>query len=288
MTLQGSERRQRPYAFRVVLIWFAAWVLVGLVILGSGSPPLFGPIEDFIFIALAATLVFADLAQRLTLPGALKAFALVTIVSSIIEYLGATTGVPFGVYAYTDRFGPQLGSILPVAIPLAWFVVVMPPYLALELKLARSMTGATILALVTGFAAMLVDVGLEPVATLARSYWQWQPDQAASFYYDVPLQNFFGWWATGTFIAAGLRWLLREPRLRPPAGRQFPALPFLVLMSVLATFLAGAIGAKLWLACFVLAGLLLFFTAWMLAAAPRPLVLVYRQWKGLPAAPGLG
>ncbi len=288
MTLEGSQIRRRPYAFRVVLIWFSAWVLVGMVLLGTDAPSLFGPIEDFIFIALAAALVFADLAQRLTLPGALKAFAWVAVVSSLIEYAGATTSVPFGTYEYTDRFGPRIASVLPVAIPLAWFVVVIPPYLALELKLARSFTGAAILCLGTGFTVMLVDVGLEPIATLLRGYWIWAPNQAASFYYGVPLQNFFGWWATGALIAAGLRRILREPRLRPPAGRQFPALPFIVLICVLGTFLAGSIGGKLWLATFVLAALLLFFMAWMRAAAPRPLALVYRQWKGLPAAPGLG
>ncbi|MGF1483447.1 MAG: carotenoid biosynthesis protein [Opitutales bacterium] len=288
MTLYETARRRRPYAFRVLLIWFLAWVLVGVVLLATGSPPLFGPIEDFIFIALAAGLVFSDLSRRLTFTSAVKAFVWVTVVSSIIEYIGATTGNPFGAYTYTEAFGPTLLQTLPLSIPLAWFVVVLPPYLALELKLARTPAGTAILVVLTGFIVMLVDVGLEPVATVLRGYWLWEPGQFGNFFYGVPLRNFFGWWGTGTLIAVGLRAMLREPRLRPPAGRNFPALPFTVLLCVLLTFLAAAFGNGLWGASAILGLLILFFSLWMLAAAPRPLVLIYRQWKGLPAAPGLG
>ena len=44
--------------------------------------------------------------------------------ATLVELAGVTTGIPFGEYAYSDRLGPRLFSILPATIPAAWFIVV--------------------------------------------------------------------------------------------------------------------------------------------------------------------
>ena len=44
-----------------------------------------------------------------------------------IEYLGSTTGFPFGRYHYTDRLQPQLGHV-PLLIPLAWLMMLPPAW----------------------------------------------------------------------------------------------------------------------------------------------------------------
>src|SRR5690349_13456769 len=56
----------------------------------------------------------------------LKRAALVTggivLFAWLVEFVGHTTGFPFGAYAYTDRLQPQVGGV-PLLIPLAWLMM---------------------------------------------------------------------------------------------------------------------------------------------------------------------
>jgi putative membrane protein len=43
------------------------------------------------------------------------------------EFLGSSTGFPFGRYHYTDRLQPQLMGV-PLVIPLAWLMMLPPAW----------------------------------------------------------------------------------------------------------------------------------------------------------------
>lgn len=43
----------------------------------------------------------------------------------LIEYIGETSGLPFGRYAYTEVLQPQIGGLVPLPITFAWLMVVV-------------------------------------------------------------------------------------------------------------------------------------------------------------------
>jgi len=231
--------------FHLILGWFAIWFTVGLFAVAIPYESPVGHFEDFLFMFLAAAVVFLDATRRIGWGNAAAAFLWVALASGVVEMLGALTGVPFGRYEYTDRFGPRLMGVLPWAIPLAWWVVVYPLYLLMARFARERQVSGVIIAMLVGLAAVLVDVALEPVATLVRGYWHWE---GGGSYYGVPWQNFLGWFGTAFVIAGVLHYFMGQT-LREnyqAAGSLF--LPLLVLASVLVSFLGAALAHGLWLA----------------------------------------
>jgi len=136
-----------------------------------------------------------------------------------VEALGIATGLPFGEYHYTALLQPQLGGV-PVIIPLAWFMMLLPAWAIADAILGRA--GRSHLprcvahlahAGVTGLAFTAWDLYLDP-QMVARNLWVWERPGG---YFGVPLTNFAGWWLAATLI------ILLVGRLHPaplaPAAR---------------------------------------------------------------------
>ena len=105
-----------------------------------------------------------------------------------LEYVGVTTGVPFGSYTYTGVLAPQLPGGVPLAIGFAWVLIVVS-----GLFTARTILPARPgwLAAVGGaILAVGLDFLLEPVAYRVEGYWLWQETGG---YYGVPWSNFLTW-----------------------------------------------------------------------------------------------
>ncbi|NBS54704.1 carotenoid biosynthesis protein, partial [bacterium] len=83
-------------------------------------------------MVLASAHVYFSAVDRLGLRQARMTAAVILVASGILESFGTLTGIPFGSYTYTDAFGPRLGGVLPIAIPLAWFAVVAGANLTLS------------------------------------------------------------------------------------------------------------------------------------------------------------
>jgi len=236
MFLSGASTALSLY--RLALFLFAVWFSVGLGFLSLGAGPMLNHWEDFLFIAFAASVVFLESTLRLGFKRAFMPFLWIAFVSAVIETIGAKTGWPFGAYSYTGRFGPRLFETLPLAIPLAWYLIVWPFYLlSLHCCAQRGRTGLALRAILVGVLAVLVDVGLEPVATVHRQYWIWQAD---GFWYGVPSQNFAGWFLCAFLITIGLPAFLdlqAEADLRPAKAL---VVPHLLLLCVLISFLLVA------------------------------------------------
>lgn len=198
--------------------WPASLERAALACLGWG---------DFLFLFFAGCVVFATAWHAMGLAAAGRAAALIMIGSGIVETIGTLTGFPFGAYTYMGRMGPQLGP-LPLAIPVAWWLVVGGFYLTGRRLLP--LADARMLSLGTAVAATIFDWILEPFAWKVRGYWIWH-DGA------VPLQNYAAWF-TLSFILARITPLHRAAPQRidlRPAG----ALLLTVLLFILGRLAGG-------------------------------------------------
>ena len=108
--------------------------------------------------------------------------------SYVIEYVGATTGVPYGEFSYDVPLGPMLFDTVPWALPLFFIPLVLNSYLLCVLLLGER-ADATV-ARVPAVAAMVVaiDLVLDPGA-VALGFWLF----GSGAYYGVPLLNYAGW-----------------------------------------------------------------------------------------------
>lgn len=127
-----------------------------------------------------------------------KAWALLAVSFTfglLVEWLGHTTGVPFGSYDYTAP-GPRLLGV-PLLVPLGWFA-----FTTIGLALVPPGTKRWLAPL----ALVAWDIGLDPLM-VAQGFWRFE----SGVYYGVPLSNFVGWAVSGAVLVTLLGWL--EPRL---------------------------------------------------------------------------
>ena len=180
---------------------------------------------DFVSMLLACCHVYFSAVDRLGLRKARISAAIILVASGILETVGTLTGIPFGSYTYTDAFGPRIGGVLPLAIPLAWFVVVA----GANLTLSQYWQGASRapLAIATGAFALFFDFLMEPFAYAIRGYWIW----AGNY---VPPQNYFSWFIFSAIMA----WI--TPIHAKPSSRPDPR-PAITLAIILGLFIAGRI-----------------------------------------------
>ena len=187
-------------------------------------------VSDAVWIYLAAVVIYLHTAAAEGLPTARRWAAIVIAGSGVCEWIGAQTGFPFGPYRYTDNFGWRLGGVLPLAIPLAWMVVLLcGRSLILRLRPASSRLG---LALGVALVATVTDVNLEAVAWKIRGYWIWYPDAPGPLPDWPPLQNYLSWFGL-SFVLTYILPPNYSLRPRHPA----PGRPILVLGLMNALFL---------------------------------------------------
>lgn len=186
-------------------------------------------ISDAIWIVLAAALAYLALAEHEGLATARRWSLFILAGSAALETVGAVTGLPFGPYVYTDRFGWRILGVLPFTIPLAWLtIVICGRYLVL---LVRPRASRWQIALGTGLAAVLTDLNLEPIAWKVRAYWLWYPTQSGAPSHP-PLQNYVSWFVAATLLA------LAFPRRAVETGQKpDPRRPVLILSLMNALFL---------------------------------------------------
>lgn len=122
--------------------------------------------------------------------------ASVVLLGFAVEWLGASTGKVFGVYAYSDALQPVLLGV-PVAIGFAWLGTLLGAAALTERLFATGWTRTPLRqACVTAAFMVLFDFFIEPAA-MKLDYWQWQGGV-------VPVQNYLAWYLFGwIFSLAG-------------------------------------------------------------------------------------
>lgn len=148
--------------------------------------------------------------------------AIIIVCAFVIETVGTLTGIPFGSYTYTDAFGPRVWMV-PFTIPLAWHVIVTNALFLVRAVMPHVSTFVE--AILVGLICTAYDFILEPFATTAKHYWNWEGG-------TVPLMNYISWFA----LSALLVWFF-APTLS--TRHWLDPRPLLILVITVLIFLAG-------------------------------------------------
>ncbi len=204
------------------------------------------------FAAVSAALL-AQWGWRRTL----RVFFLVMGVAFLAEWVGSSSGFPFGKYHYTPLLQPQLAGV-PLLIPLAWMMMLPPAWAVAQTILGeRVNSGKWQTTLLAALAFTAWDLFLDPQMT-AWGFWVWEQPGA---YFGIPLVYFGGWILVSALITA-----LVKPS-------ELPRQPLLLIYAV--TWLLQSIGLGIFwsqpapaLVGFVVMGLFvaLAFKAWRTTA----------------------
>lgn len=105
-----------------------------------------------------------------------------------IEYVGATTGLPYGDFSYEVSLGPMLFETIPYALPLFFIPLVVNSYLLCLLLLGERAGSAVVRIPAVAATVVAVDLVLDPAA-VALGFWSFE----AGGFYGVPPVNYAGW-----------------------------------------------------------------------------------------------
>ncbi|MWG33666.1 bisanhydrobacterioruberin hydratase [Halomarina oriensis] len=119
-----------------------------------------------------------------------------------IEYLGVTTGEPYGAFEYTVELGPMLFDTIPVALPVFFFPLVLNSYLLCLLSLGDRADRWFVRLPVAVAAVVAMDLVLDPAA-VAVQFWAYD---AGGVYYGVPVSNYLGWVLSATVSVLAFDW----------------------------------------------------------------------------------
>lgn len=205
-------------AWRLAWLLLAIWSAVGTVVVVGDLAVPGGGWADFVFLAFGALVVGVAAWTAWGSRHTLAAFAWVAVGSGLVETVGTLSGWPFGDYSYTDAMGPRLG-VLPLAIPLAWWVVLVPLWVQARRWGGSSIGACLVRVAAVAVGAVMVDLVLEPVAWQLRGYWVWA-GEGGSAWFGVPLRNFAGWAATAAVLTAGLELGLAQAKPGSLAARR--------------------------------------------------------------------
>jgi putative membrane protein len=222
-----SSHRPTARAEAIAIALFLAFTTVALIgyavfgrnparlaMIPAGLRPFYG--VSFGFFAQAQIVVGA-VVLLLILHGRagwrwVSALVLVYGISLASELGGTRFGIPFGAYTYGALLGPRWLGLVPVLIPLSWFLMAVPSY-----ALARHLAGGGgAIGRVAAASLILLawDLSLDPAMSHAVRYWEWAD---AGPYYGMPLVNLAGWYVTGLALMLALQavrageWLDRIP-----------------------------------------------------------------------------
>jgi uncharacterized membrane protein len=209
-----------------------------------------------IFLGLAAATTLVSLSRRVPLQSVIVAALLILAISGIVLAVGVRTGVPFGLFTYTNTAGAQLFDTLPWTMPLLWLVMILNcrGVARLILKPWRKLRvyGFWMMG-ITSLLAALFGLGLEPFATCVNRYWIWETPANSPGWYRAPWVSFFGRAMTALLILAfATPWLINKR----PGGRRPPDYhPLIIWLSLNLYLIAGLAWQQLWPAVWLVSGI---------------------------------
>jgi putative membrane protein len=193
--------RVRAIPWRQPVVWcVAAWVLTMIALpiarwtWGDDVIPAMTTVSAvFQFGAVAVVLWRAWGARRTVVTLSVVAF-----LTWGAEWVGSTTGFPFGPYDYTPRLQPQLFGV-PLLIPLAWLMMLGPSWAVAQAILRGRVNGVggrlAFIAL-SALAMTAWDLYLDP-QMVGWGFWVWENP---SGYFGIPWSNYFGWLLVSSLV----------------------------------------------------------------------------------------
>ncbi|TSB46584.1 carotenoid biosynthesis protein [Alkalicoccobacillus porphyridii] len=242
--------------FDVILFrFFVFWFSCGLVLLTFDILPPILEWANAVFLILTGVLgATFFIRQYGTKIGSLLSF-LIVFITFVIEGAGVHYGILFGDYYYNPDFGLIIFEV-PFTIGAAWLMVIATTHViarAYSRRIQNKLFEWFTYALVGSFAAVIMDVILDPVAFQVKEYWVWT---AGGFYYDIPLSNFTGWFVLAFILHSAVFFTLHlVNKWHGSISRYWqPRMIYLYVM-VISMFLVLAITNGLWLATLASIGL---------------------------------
>ena len=170
-----------------------AWALIGVWALGMMSLPIvlwtvgdaFLPNAVTLTTGLQAAAVVVVLGKAWGWRRTVVTMITIAVLGWLVEYVGSTTGIPFGVYGYTARLQPQVAGV-PLLIPVAWFIL-MPCAWTVAGSIAGQRRWLFVLLSVAAFVAW--DLFLDP-QMVTWDFWRWSQ---VGGYFGIPWSNYVGW-----------------------------------------------------------------------------------------------
>jgi len=201
-------------------------------------------------------ILFGTVVMRLPLVGGLAplvdrragaALLALTAYTYGVEFLGVTTGFPYGTFSYRLHLGPMLFGVVPLGLPLFFFPLVLNAFLLALLLLGSAAGSRAVRLLVAAGIVVGMDLVLDPGA-VSLGFWRYAAD---GVYYGVPLSNYAGWVLSGLvavgLVDLGFDWRALERRLETCEFVLDDLLGFLLLWGVVNAYFEN------WLALLVAA-----------------------------------
>ncbi len=192
-------------------IFFVYAILIGFNLLSLALGMTYHVFFTPLLTVLAFTFAVLHGSQTLGWKQTLLLLGLTFAISLLFESVGVATGLVYGPYHYTNKLGPKFLGLVPLLIPLAWFMMTYPSYLIARLiipPIKRVWLWRISLAALGGVIMTAWDLAMDPMM-VAGGHWVWEQPGA---YFGIPLQNYWGWWLT-IFVTFWL--FLTIARLKP-------------------------------------------------------------------------
>jgi len=154
-------------------------------------------------------------ATHLLGPGPALRFVVIGVVLGwLAEQLGATYGLFFGSYTYTEVLGPRIGAV-PFIIPLMWFALCYVAYVTANLIVwqlpsdgAPALAQSIVMSLLAAMIVTAYDLGADPYMVFQLKAWIMTKTDGGWF--GETLQGFVGWMIVSFTIVLAFRVSLRR------------------------------------------------------------------------------
>lgn len=193
-------------AWPLLVVWVAGLLVLPIAQWSVGLSGFMAGVILGVLLQTALALLF--LAQAAGTRRTAGMVLTVIVTAWLAEFIGSTTGLPFGAYHYTEKLQPQLLGV-PLLIPLAWLMM-LPPAWAVGQRITGRASGPAFVA-VSALAFTAWDLYLDP--QMAQwGLWVWGRLTLPGSYFGIPLMNYAGWLLVSALITA----LARPPALPQP------------------------------------------------------------------------
>lgn len=192
--------------WRHIETWcISAWVvsMISLPIMrwtwGDGVIPSVTTISAIFQCAAVGVVLWRAWGRQRTI----RAVGLIAVLTFGAEWLGSTTGFPFGEYDYTANLQPQLFGV-PLLIPLAWLMMLAPAWAVAQAILGGEISTWKQRLTFIGLSALAMtawDLYLDP-QMVGWGFWVWADPNG---YFGIPWSNYVGWLLVSALVTAIVR-----------------------------------------------------------------------------------
>jgi putative membrane protein len=229
-----ASRARRIFA----LFWLVVWIATPISFWTVGER--FTPLLTTLGVLAQAVATSAGLAMICPARRIITTMLIVVGLTWLVEWVGSTTGVPFGRYQYSSILQPQVAGV-PLLIPLAWWMMLGPAWAAATSILTPLYTllgrwYGPLAALLSGAAFTAWDFYLDP-QMVRLGLWTWD---SPGGYFGIPWVNFLGWWLVASAIS-----LIVQPHLPADDTQRSTAPRTALLIIYTLTWIFQAVGLGL-------------------------------------------